>query len=170
MMVESGESGVAIRAVAESDTPTLLRMIHALAAYEQRADTCTVSQQALHEALFGARPRIEAIIAEQGGEAVGFALYFGYFSPSIGVPATFLELLYVIPEQRGRGTGRALLQRVSQIAVEQGADRLEWGVMKRNEPAIGFYARLGATVVDDFFACRLDGDALRSLAHRTTGA
>jgi len=164
------EGGAMIRAAVESDTPTLLRMIHALAAHEQRADTCTVTQPALHDALFGARPRIEAIIAEQAGEAVGFALHFGYFSPSVGVPATFLELLYVIPEQRGRGTGRALLQRVAQIAVEQGADRLEWGVMKRNEPAIGFYARLGATFVDDFFACRLDGDALRSVADRTLAA
>jgi GNAT superfamily N-acetyltransferase len=163
------EHGVMIRPATESDTPTLVRMIHALAAYEQRADTCTVTEHALHEALFGARPRDESIIAEQDGEAVGFALYFVYFSPSIGVLAMFMELLYVIPEQRGRGTGRALLQRVARIAVEQGADRLEWGVMKRNEPAIGFYARLGATFVDDFFACRLDGDALRSVADLTPG-
>ena len=123
-----------------------------------------MTEPTLRDALFGARPRIEALIAEQAGEAVGFALYFSYFSPSAGVLAHFLELLYVEPEQRGRGTGQDLLQRVAQIAVERGADRLEWGVLKRNEPAIGFYTHIGAAFVDDFMACRLDGDTLRQFA------
>jgi GNAT superfamily N-acetyltransferase len=161
------DNGVTIRAAVADDTPLLLRLIHELAAHEGRADTCTVTEPALRTALFSARPSLEAIVAEDAGEPVGCALFFGYFSPNVGVPATFMELLYVVPEQRGQGTGRALLQRVAQIAVEQGAERLEWGVLRSNEPAIGFYTRLGATIADDILACRLDGDALR---HVATGA
>ena len=158
------QSSTTIRAAVADDTPVLLRFIHELAAYEGRADTCTVTEPALKNALFGAHPSLEAIVAEHAGKPVGFALFFGYFSPSVGVPATFMELLYVVPEQRGRGTGRALLQQVARIAVERGSDRLEWGVGKANTPALGFYTRLGATVVDDVLACRLDGDALRQVA------
>jgi GNAT superfamily N-acetyltransferase len=153
------ENGMTIRAAGADDAPTLLRLIRELAAYEERTDTCTVTESALRSGLFGPRP-----YAEEAGEAVGFALYFSYFSPNIGVPAMFMELIYVVPGQRGQGTGRALLQQVARIAVEQGADRLEWGVLKKNAPAIGFYDRLGATIVDDFMACRLDGDSLRQVA------
>jgi GNAT superfamily N-acetyltransferase len=159
------ERGVMIRPATESDTPTLLRMIHGLAAYEQQADACVVDEAGLQNGLFGRRPYAEAIVAEEAGEAIGFALYFFYFSPFPGVPALFIENLYVVPEQRGRGTGRALLQRVAQLARAQGAERMEWGVRKDNAPAIRFYARLGATIMDDFSACRLDGEALRQVAN-----
>jgi GNAT superfamily N-acetyltransferase len=164
MMTESSMAGLTIRAAVADDAPTILRFIHELAAFEGRADTCTVTEPALSNALFGTRPSLEAIVAEHDGEPIGFALIFGYFSPNVGVPATFMELLYVVPEQRGRGTGRALLRRVARIAVERGSDRLEWGVDKANAPAIGFYTRLGAAIVDDILACRLDGDALRQVA------
>ena len=158
------ESSMTIRAAVPDDTPVILRFIHELAAYEGRADTCTVTEPPLRTALFGTPPSLEAIVAEEAGKPVGFALHFGYFSPNVGVPATFMELIYVVPEQRGRGIGRALLQRVARIAVERGSDRLEWGINRANTPAIGFYRRLGAAIGDDILAGRLDGDALRQIA------
>ena len=156
--------GVTIRAAEERDAPVLLRLIHELAAYEGQSDVCVVTEPALRGALFGPRPLSEAIFAEDAGEAIGFALFFPYFSPFPGVPGLFMELLYVTAERRGQGIGRALLQRVAQIAVERGAGRLEWGVLKENAPTIRFYAGLGATLVDDFVACRLEGEALRRVA------
>jgi GNAT superfamily N-acetyltransferase len=161
------EGSVTIRAAVEADTALLVRLIHEMAAYEGQSDVCVVTEPALQRGLFGPRPYAEAIIAAQASEPIGFALFFFYFSPYPGVPATFMELLYVVPEQRGRGTGRALIQHVARTALERGAERLEWGVLKQNEPAIGFYRRLGATIVDDFVACRLEGDSLRRVADRS---
>jgi GNAT superfamily N-acetyltransferase len=155
---------VTIRAAEERDTETLLQLIRELAEYEGQAAVCMVEAPALRSALFGARPLAQALLAEDASEAVGFALYFPYFSPYPGVPAMFLELLYVVPERRGRGVGTALLRRVAKTAVEQGAGRLEWGVLKMNRPCIEFYRRLGATLVDDFMACRLEGETLRRFA------
>jgi len=163
-MTQDDASNVTIRAAEERDTGTLLRLIRELAAYEGQADSCVVTEPALRSALFGPQPLSEAILAEDAGEPVGFALFFPYFSPYPGVPGLFMELLHVVAERRGQGLGRVLLQRVAQIAVERGAGRLEWGVVKENAPAIGFYTRFGATLVDDFMACRLEGDALRRVA------
>ena len=163
-MTENDLAGVTIRAAVEDDTPTILRLIRELAAYEGQAGTCTVAEPALRNALFGPRPLSEVILAEEAGDPVGFALFFSYFSPYPGVPGTYMELLYVVPERRGQGTGRALLQQVARIAVERGSGRMEWGVLKANEPAIRFYTRLGAALVDDFMACRLEGDTLRRVA------
>jgi len=153
-----------IRAAVPEDGPALVRLIHGLAAYEQQSESCMIDEAALRAGLFGPRPYAEAIVAEQAGQVLGYALFFGYFSPYPGVPSIFLEHLYVVPEQRGRGTGRALLRRVAQIAVERGAGRLEWGVHRENGPAIGFYRALGATIVGGMLACRLDGDTLRRVA------
>ena len=164
MMTESDRSGVTIRAAEEQDTPVLLRLTREMAAYEGQADIFALTEPALRNALFGQRPLAEAIIAEDGGEPVGFALFFPYFSPFPGVPGLFMELLYVVSERRGQGLGRALFQEVARIAVERGADRLEWGVLKENVPAIGFYTRFGATMVDDFKAGRLEGETLRRVA------
>jgi GNAT superfamily N-acetyltransferase len=158
------ESGVTIRTAVADDAALLVRLIHELAAYEGQADACVLTEPALRSGLFGPRPLSEAIIAEDAGEPVGFALFFSYFSPYPGVPAMFMELIYVVPEQRGKGAGRALIQQVARIGIERGADRLEWGVLKRNGPSIGFYTRLGATIVDDFMACRLEADSLRRVA------
>jgi len=164
MMTEGDGPGMTTRAAEERDAPVLLRLIHELAAYEGQADVCVVTEPALRSALFGPRPLADAILAEDDGEPVGFALFFPYFSPYPGVPGLFMELLYVRPERRGLGVGRALLRRVAQIAVEQGAGRLEWGVLKENAPTIRFYAGLGAELVDDFMACRLEGETLRRVA------
>jgi GNAT superfamily N-acetyltransferase len=159
------ERRVTTRPAVARDAALLVRLIRELAAYEEQADRCVVTEPALRKALFGRRPYADAIIAEDAGEPVGFALFFPYFSPYPGVPALYIELLYVVPERRGAGIGRGLLHQVARIAVEQGAGRLEWGVLERNEPAIGFYARLGATFVSDIIACRLEGDALRRMAN-----
>ena len=164
MKAEDERAGVSIRAAEERDTPVLLRLIRDMATEELQADGCTVAEAALHNALFGQRPLADAIVAEDADESVGFALFFPYFSPYPGVPGIFMELLYVEPERRGEGIGRALLQRVAQIAVEQGAGRLERGVLKENAPTIGFYRGLGAELVDDFMACRLEGETLRRVA------
>jgi GNAT superfamily N-acetyltransferase len=164
MMAERDGPGVTIRAAEERDTEVLLRLIREHAAYEDQSDTCVVTELALRSALFGPRPLAEAIVAEDAGEPVGFALFFFYFSPFPGVPGVFMELLYVVSERRGQGIGRALLQHVARIAVERGAGRLEWGVLKANESAMRFYTRLGATLDDDFVACRLEGETLRRVA------
>ena len=157
-------TGITIRAASEHDTRLLLRLIYDFADYEGRPDICVVTEPALLSALFGPRPLMHAILAEDAGAIVGYALVFAYFAPYPGVTSLFMEHLYVVEGRRGQGIGRALLRRVAQIAVEQGADRLEWGVLKANAPAIRFYDRLGATRVDDFTACRLEGDALRRVA------
>jgi GNAT superfamily N-acetyltransferase len=163
-MTEDERAGVSIRAAERRDAPTLLHQIRDMAAYEGQADGCHVTEPALRSALFGPRPLAEAIVAQEAGELVGFALFFPYFSPYPGVPGIFVELLYVVPERRSQGLGRTLLRQVARIAVERGAGRLEWGVGKTNAPAIRFYSGLGAELVDDFMACRLEGEALRRVA------
>ena len=163
-MPEHNQADVTIRAAVEDDTPTLLRLIQEMAVYEGQAARCAVTEPGLHDALFSLRPLADAILAEADGATVGFALFFSYFAPYPGVPALFMELLYVVEARRGQGIGRALLQQVARIAVERGADRLEWGVQKVNEAAIGFYGHLGARFADDFMACRLTGEPLRRIA------
>jgi GNAT superfamily N-acetyltransferase len=164
MMPEHNQPDVTVRAAVEDDTPTLLRLIYDFAAYEGRPDICVVTEPALRNAFFGPRPLSQAILAEDDGEIVGYALVFLYFSPYPGVPSLFMEHLYVVPDRRGQGIGRTLLRHVARIAFERGADRLEWGVLKANHSGIRFYARLGAELLDDFMACRLEGDALRRFA------
>jgi GNAT superfamily N-acetyltransferase len=163
-MPASDQPDVVIRAAVEDDAPTLLRLIQEMAVYEGQAARCAVTEPGLRDALFRTRPLADAILAEAAGETVGFALFFSYFAPYPGVPAMFLELLYVVEARRGQGIGRALLQRVARVAVERGADRLEWGVQKVNQPAIGFYGHLGARFTDDFMAYRLTGEPLRRFA------
>ena len=153
-----------IREAVESDVPALCRFIHGLFEHEGRADECVVSEAALGLHLFGPRPLAEAIVAEDADGVAGFAQYLTYFVAHLGQPGLFLDLLFVRPERRGRGYGRALLRRVARIAVERGCGRLEWGLLAANVSAIGFYERLGATVSGGMLAGRLDRDALRIVA------
>jgi GNAT superfamily N-acetyltransferase len=141
-----------------------MRLIRGLAEYERLTDRCTGSEAALREHLFGLRPYCEVLIAEDTEGAVGFALFFHNYSTFLTRPGLYLEDLFVWPERRGTGVGRALLTRLAGIALERGCGRLEWSVLDWNEPAIGFYKRLGAKLLDEWTTCRLEGEALTALA------
>jgi GNAT superfamily N-acetyltransferase len=127
-------------------------------------DQCVAREETLQEHLFGENPYCEVLIAEDASGPAGFALYFFNYSTFLTAPGIYLEDLFVLPERRGAGVGRALLTRLAQIALERGCARLEWSVLDWNEPAIGFYRRLGARMMDEWTTCRLSGDALLALA------
>lgn len=157
-------SEITIRPAREDDAATLLRLIRALAEYERLADQVVATEAGLRESLFGATPRAEAVLAEAGGDAIGFALWFHNFSTFLGRHGLYLEDLFVLPEWRSRGVGRALLVHLARIAVERGCGRMEWSVLDWNAPAIGFYRRLGAVPMDEWTVYRLTGEALTRLA------
>src|SRR5436309_5083897 len=146
-----------------ADTPTIARLIRALAEYERLAHEVVLDERQLGEHLFGPRPFAEVLLAEEAGAVVGFALFFPNFSTFLGKPGIYLEDLFVLPEHRGRGHGKALLARLAEIAVEHGCARLEWAVLDWNEPSIAFYRSLGATAMDEWTTYRLSGDALSAL-------
>lgn len=158
---------VTIRAATAADVPLILAFIRGLAEYERLLDQCQATEAALHGYLFGERPYAEVIIAEEGGVAGGFALFFHNFSTFLSRPGIYLEDLFVLPERRGHGLGKALLVRLAQLAVERGCGRLEWSVLDWNEPSIGFYQRLGARMMDQWTTCRINGAALAALAGET---
>ncbi|SEF82925.1 Acetyltransferase (GNAT) family protein [Thermomonospora echinospora] len=143
--------------------PTILRLIRELADYEKALHEVRATEEDLRASLFGPEPRVFAHVAEQDGEVVGFALWFLTFSTWMGTHGIYLEDLYVRPEARGGGHGRALLTELARIAVERGYRRVEWSVLDWNEPAIGFYKALGATPQDEWTVYRLTGQALRDL-------
>ena len=153
-----------IRPATEADLGTIDELIRALAEYERMADEVVMDVQLLKKNLFGGRPYAEVLIAEVDGEAAGFALFFHNFSTFVGRPGIYLEDLFVKPEHRGKGFGKALLKRLAEIAVERGCGRLEWAVLDWNEPAIGFYKSLGARPNEEWTVYRLAGESLRNLA------
>ena len=155
-----------IRPATEADLGTIEELIRALAEYERMADEVVTTSQLLRQNLFGERPYAEVLIAEVDGEAAGFALFFHNFSTFVGRPGIYLEDLFVRPEHRAKGFGKALLKRLAEIAVERGCGRMEWAVLDWNEPAIGFYKKLGARPNDDWTVYRLAGESLRNLAGR----
>jgi GNAT superfamily N-acetyltransferase len=159
-----------IRPAAASDVPLILRFIRELAEYERLAHEVVATEDGLCETLFGARPYAEVVIAEEEGEPAGFALFFHNYSTFLGRPGIYLEDLYVRPEMRGRGTGRALLAHLARLAVERGCGRLEWWVLDWNERAIRFYRSLGARPMDDWTVFRVAGDDLHHLAAEGGGA
>ncbi|HEY1076233.1 MAG TPA: GNAT family N-acetyltransferase [Fontimonas sp.] len=146
------------------DVGVILELIRALAEYEKLLDEVTATEAALHDGLFGARPYAEALIAWQGDTAAGFALYFHNYSTFLAKPGIYLEDLFVRPQCRGSGIGRALLAQVARIAEKRGGGRLEWSVLDWNEPAIRFYRSLGARSMDEWTINRVTGDALTTLA------
>ena len=152
-----------IRAATAADIPAILGLIRELAEYERLLEMVVATEASLLRSLFGPRPFAEALIAEVGGEAVGFALFFHNFSTFLGKPGVFLEDLFVRPAFRGRGLGKALLTRVAQIAISRDCGRMEWSVLNCNEPAIRFYESLGAQPLSDWTMYRLTGDTLRRL-------
>ena len=153
-----------IRPAQPSDVPTILGFIIDLAVYEREPDAVVATEAGLTEALFGAQPAVFAHMAiDDGGAAVGFALWFVTFSTWVGRHGIWLEDLYVRPEARGAGHGLALLRRLAEIAVERGYGRVEWNVLDWNEPSLRFYRSLGANTLDDWTVHRLDGEALAAL-------
>jgi GNAT superfamily N-acetyltransferase len=155
---------VRIEPATSADTPTILRMITALAEYEKLAPEVVATEEGLRNALFGAKPYAEVVLAYIGTEPVGFALFFHNFSTFRGAPGLYLEDLFVDPQWRGRGVGRTLMAHLAAIAVERRCHRMEWSVLDWNESAIAFYRRAGARLLDDWRIFRLTGDALRALA------
>ncbi len=153
-----------IRAATEVDVPQILGLIQDLAEYERLPHEVVATEDLLRDHLFGEHPAAEVLIGELDGEPAGFALFFHNFSTFLGRPGIYLEDLYVRPEHRGHGIGRALLIRLGQIAQERECGRLGWSVLDWNEPSIGFYKSLGAVPMDDWTVYRVTGDALDDLA------
>jgi GNAT superfamily N-acetyltransferase len=142
-------------------------LIRELARYEKLEHQVVGTAEELREHLFGPRPACEALLAEDEGAAVGFALFFHNYSTFLCKPGLYLEDLFVLPDRRGHGHGKALLKALARLAVERGCGRFEWSVIEWNEPAIGFYRSLGASMLDDWRVFRLTGDALAALAADT---
>jgi GNAT superfamily N-acetyltransferase len=158
---------VSLRPATESDLDTIIQLIHALAEYEREPEAVRLDRQTLRQHLFGPRPYAEVILAEtDSGESAGFALFFHNFSTWEGKPGLYLEDLFVRPELRGHGFGKALLAELARLAVERGCARLEWSVLDWNEPSIQFYKALGARPMDEWTIFRVAGDALTALAAR----
>ncbi len=155
---------LSIRPGTARDVPTILALIRGLADYEKLAKECQATAANIRRHGFGARRYFETLICRRDGRPVGFALYFFTYSTFLTRPTLYLEDLFVLPDERGRGAGRALLESLAGIAVRKGCGRMEWAVLDWNRPAIGFYKRLGAGLRKEWILTRLTGDALRNLA------
>jgi GNAT superfamily N-acetyltransferase len=153
-----------IERATERDVPLILRLIKDLAEYERMSNEVIATEEGLRQTLFGARPAAEVVVGYAGDEPAGFALFFHNYSTFLGKPGLYLEDLFVVPKFRGRGYGRALLVHLASLAVERGCGRFEWSVLDWNEPAIGFYKKLGAEPLDTWTIFRVTGDALHKLA------
>ena len=153
-----------IRAATEDDFPLILSLIKELAEYERLSHEVVATEEMLRESLFGERRVAEVLICHHAGEPAGFALFFHSFSTFLGKPGIYLEDLYVKPEFRGVGIGRALLVHLARLARERGCGRLEWAVLDWNKPAIGFYKGLGASPVSGWTTYRVTGKSLDELA------
>lgn len=155
---------LAIRPATRADLPLIAQFIRDLAAYEKLSHEVRFDEAVLAERLFGPRPYAEVIIGEIDGAPQGFALFFHNFSTFEGRPGIYLEDLFVRPETRGSGLGKALLAHLAKLAVERDCARLEWWVLDWNSPSIGFYQSLGARLMDEWTVMRVDGAALTRLA------
>lgn len=153
-----------IKSAQQEDVPLILWFIKELAAYERMADKVVATEDGLSESLFGEHPAAEVIIGYSRGEPVGFALFFHNFSTFLGQPGLYLEDLFVKPEFRGQGFGRALLAHLAKLAKQRKCGRLEWWVLDWNESAIKFYRGLGAVAMDEWTVYRVTGEALDKLA------
>jgi GNAT superfamily N-acetyltransferase len=154
-----------LRGAREDDLDTIISLVHGLAAYEREPDAVQIDRAEFARHLFGPRPFAEVILAEDdSGEIAGFALFFHNFSTWTGKPGIWLEDLFVKPEARGRGYGKALLAELARIAIERGCGRFEWSVLDWNAPSIAFYRAHGARAMDDWTTYRIDGSGLERLA------
>ena len=156
--------GFEIRDATVGDVPIVLQLIRHLATYERAPNDVLVTEEGLREVLFGAEPAAKVVIAFEKAIPVGFAVYFFNFSTWLGRPGLYLEDLFVKPEKRGRGYGRALLVHLAKIAREHNCGRMEWAVLTWNDPAIQFYKKLGAVPLEEWRVFRLTKDGIRKLA------
>jgi len=153
-----------IRPATVTDVPIILQLIRDLATYERAPNDVTATEEQLVDILFGKKPAAEVLLAFQGEMPVGFAVFFHNFSTWLGRPGLYLEDLFVKPEMRGKGYGRALLVDLAKIARERGCGRMEWAVLDWNDPAIQFYHKLGAKPMDEWTVFRLTGEGIAKLA------
>lgn len=160
----SPPAALSITSATPADAELIVTLVRELAEYERLLDQVVIREHDLLRDLFGPRPYAEAVIARVGGEAVGFALWFHNYSTFAGRPGLYLEDLFVRPACRGRGYGEALLRHLARVALERGCARFEWAVLDWNEPAIGFYRKLGAVPMDEWTVQRVSGEALVRLA------
>jgi GNAT superfamily N-acetyltransferase len=159
-----------IRPVARAELPILLQLIRQLAAYERRLEQVVVTEADLEGALFAQPPVTEAVLAWQGAQAVGYAVYYPVFSTFRGRAALYLEDIFVVPEVRGQGVGYALMRHLAWVAQQRGYDRIEWSVLDWNAPALAFYRKLGAVPKETgWVGYMLAGEALEALADGRAG-
>lgn len=156
-------SALSFRPATRGDVSLILSFIRQLAAYEKMLDDVVATEELLTEWIFD-RERAEVVFAVENGKEVGFALYFHNFSTFLGRAGIYLEDLFVLPEHRGKGYGKALLQYLARLAVERGCGRLEWACLDWNEPSIRFYRSLGAVPMDEWTVYRLSGQVLEQMA------
>lgn len=152
-----------IRYARETDIPQILHFIKELAIYENMLDDVVATEDLLREWIFE-KQKVEVLLAEEDGIPIGFALFFHNFSTFLGRAGIYLEDLFVMPEHRGKGCGKALLRRLAQITMERGCGRLEWACLDWNKPSIDFYLSLDAAPMDQWTVYRLTGDTLRRMA------
>ena len=153
-----------LRAAEPRDVAAIVGLIRELADFERLTHLLRVTPETLQPHLFGDRPVVESVVGEVDGEVVAFALFFTNFSTFLAKPGLYLEDLYVQPEHRGRGLGRALLEHLGALAVQRDYGRFEWSVLDWNEHAIRFYKAMGATVMPEWRICRVTGEALQNFA------
>jgi len=154
---------VTISPASVTDVPLILQFIGELADFERLRHEVVATEEGLRKTLFGPRPFAEVVIARDGGEAVGFALFFHNYSTFVGKPGIYLEDLYVRQHCRGKGYGEALLRHVARLAVSRGCGRFEWSVLDWNQRAIDFYKKLGARPMQEWTIFRVTGEALERL-------
>jgi len=167
MSAPAGKSDLprfAIRRATLADVGAILNLIRDLATYERAPDEVTATEEQLVDVLFGKKPAAEVLLAFEDEEPVGFAVYFYNFSTWLGRAGLYLEDLFVRPEHRGQGYGRALLVELAKIARDRGCGRMEWAVLDWNEPAIEFYRKLGAKPMNEWTVFRLNADGIAKLA------
>jgi GNAT superfamily N-acetyltransferase len=165
MSADHSRRTLTIRSATEADVRLIASFIRQLAEFERLQAAVVATEDSLRETLFGKEPAAEILLAYEGDEPVGFALFFRNYSTFLGRPGLYLEDLFVVPSARGRGVGRRLMHRLAQLAVERGYGRVEWAVLKWNTDAIRFYEYLGAKPMEDWVVYRLTGDLLKRAAH-----
>ena len=157
-------NNLTLRFAQPGDSNALFNLIKGLAEYEKLSHAVTGSAEELETHLFGSQKYVEAILAEKDNQAVGFALFFSNYSTFLTKPGIYLEDIFVLPEYRQQGIGKALLIKVAQIAVDRDCGRFEWSVLDWNEPAQNFYCRMGASILDEWRICRVTGEDLKQLS------